>query len=66
MSHDKEKDYNEDTVGTGTSYNQNEEETPSKEIIKKDDSEIADEDKGRDKFSPGEADDYNPDEFATD
>lgn len=39
---------------------------PSKEVIKKDDSEIATDDKAKDKFSPGEADGYNPDEFATD
>lgn len=49
-----------------TNNKKNEEVLPSKEVIKQEDSDIATNDKTRDKFSPGEADNYNPDEFATD
>ena len=62
MTYSNKQDHSEDNKDRKDNNNT----IPSKEIIKKDDSEIADDDKGRDKFSPGEADDYNPDEFATD
>jgi len=41
--------------------------TPDEEQLKKENRDsIPSEEKESDKFSPGEADNYNPDEFATD
>jgi len=62
MTHSNRQDHSNDDKNKNNADSQ----TPSKEIIKKEDSEIATDDKGNDKFSPGEADGYNPDEFATD
>ena len=41
-------------------------ETTSEEKALKPEEEVPANEKGDDKFSPGEPDDYNPDEFATD
>jgi hypothetical protein len=62
MTHSNGQDHREDDK----KQNQNDDTLPSKEVIKKDDSEIATDDKSKDKFSPGEPDDYNPDEFLPD
>jgi hypothetical protein len=40
--------------------------TTSEEKALRPEEEVPSEDKKRDKFSPGEADNYNPEEFATD